>query len=478
MFAPMLLTAIVTIFCIIIAWNDIKTREYSTLPGIIVLLFIAVMSTISMWEQKLPFAMIIGESLIISSIFTAITIFVSGMEFDKTTISYTMGIFAPVIYTFFTLLKTTNPVIPLILFAFPLMAWTIPKQMIRVLVASNPAVKIIWSAVYIAIIIASSAFMIKYLGDSTLTRALILLNFTTPVGMQFRQLSIGNGDVMLIWMITGTCLYLEMDPTAGFGAIFYAVLLMFIFAPFRTYYNLKKHDTEIVKPFITNTVALYSSVILGIIFSYTLIQKIISSGIIQHTEITSKISLIAMIGILMFITTVLLPNRFFEPFKRTMPASIKLATVSLIGYLILPLNWFIVLTTIYMARCILTRTPDITKIKNIKNESIEIIVLSLIIGSFILIIEDTIFAIYENSLGILVMPAMLIMFSVMIEYTLSLTKIVEHTRKNDMDFICKKIENIKTLRNEPFAVELTLAFILVCVIGSPGYLIGHTIFGF
>jgi len=47
-----------------------------------------------------------------------------------------------------------------------------------------------------------------------------------------------------------------------------------------------------------------------------------------------------------------------------------------------------------------------------------------------------------------------------------------------MDNISKRIENIKTLRNEPFAVELTLAFILVCVIGSPGNFIGHTILGF
>lgn len=478
MFAPMILTAIVAIFCIIVSWNDIKTRDYNTLPGIAVLVFIAAMSTISNSGQNLPITLIIGESLFISAVFTAITIYISGMSFDRTTISYTMGIFAPVIYIFFILLKTTNPVIPLILFAFPLMAWTIPKQMIRILVASNPVVKIIWSAVYIAIIIASSAFLIKYLGDSTLTRALILLNFTTPVGMQFRQLSIGNGDVMLIWMITGTCLYLEMDPTAGFGAIFYAVLLMFIFTPFRIYYNLKKHDSEIIKPFIKNTVSLYFSVMIGIIISYGLIQKIILNHLIQNTEITTKIGLITIIGILMFITTVLLRNSWFKPFSRTIPVSIKIATVSLIGYLILPLNWFIGLTAIYIARCILTRKSDIAKTKNIKNESIEIIVLSFVIGSFILLMEDTIFAVYNNSLGILAMPAMLIMFSIMIEYSLSFTKIVEHTGKADMDNISKRIENIKTLRNEPFAVELTLAFILVCVIGSPGYFIGHTILGF
>ncbi|WP_321416811.1 TspO/MBR family protein [uncultured Methanomethylovorans sp.] len=476
MFAPMLLTAIVTIFCIIVAWNDIKNREYSTLPGIIVLIFIAVMSTISMWEQKLPFAMIVGESLIISSIFTAITIFVSGMEFDKTTISYTMGIFAPVLYTFFTLLKTTNPFIPLILFTFPLMAWTIPKQLIRTLVSSNPLVKIIWTAIYIALIITSSAFLIKYLGDSTLTRALILLNFTTPVGIQFRQLSIGNGDIMLIWLITAICLYLEMDPTAGFGVILYAVLLMFIFTPFRVYYNLKKHDCEIIKPFIKSTVSLYSSVIIGMIISYNLIQKIILSHLIQNTEITTKIGLITMIGILMFVTTLLLRKKISKPFDRMITVSIKIATISIIGYLILPLNWFIGLTAIYITRYITTSPQDIVKSK--KHESIEIIVLSIIIGTFIFTIEDVLFTVYNNNMSILTMPAMLIMFSVMIEYSLSFMKIIEHIVKTDMDNISKRIENIKTLKNEPFAVELTLAFILVCVFGSPGYLIGHTILGF
>lgn len=477
MFAPMILTAIVAIFCIVISWNDIKTREYSTLPGIIVLLFIAAMSTISNQGQNIPITIIIGESLFISTVFTAITIYISGMAFDKSTISYTMGTFTPVIYIFFILLKTSNPIIPLILFAFPLMAWTVPKQIINAFVSSNPVVKIIWSAIYIAIILVSSASMIKYLGDSTLTRALILLNFTTPVGMQFRQLSIGNGDVMLIWIISGTCLYLEMDPTAGFGSILYAVMLMFILTPFRIYYNLKKHDNEIIKPFVTNTVSLYSSIIIGMIISYSLIQKIILGHLIQNTEITARIGLITVIGIMMFITTILLRNRS-KPFNNNIPASIKLAVVSLISYLILPISWFIFLTTIYATKCILSHTSDITKTKNIIDKSIEILVLSFVLGSFILLIEDTIFTISNNSLGILSMPSMLIMFSIIIEYSLSLTKIVELTRKTHMDNISKRIENIKTLRNEPFAVELTLSFILVCILGSPGYLIGHTIFGF
>jgi len=349
MIAPNFLLGSFVIFSLYIIWKDFKTREANTFVGIAMLLLVAVMSTLSVTEMGMPLVQIFLQSLVIAIVLAAITISIAGMKPSPPIIFCTLSIFLLTLYTYAILLRTDNPIIPLMLFIPGLLLWSVihnAKNHLKTIPGGN----FIWLSVYMVFIFAAAGILSPYI-DSQTVRIILALNFFIPVGMNIASTGYGEGDVLMIWIMTAVLLYLGYDLTTGYATLFYATILLFILYPIRSAYVFyKKKEYEFVKGFIHEYGILVIFLAILILVSFMLSQNYLLPLFLDEKTIV-EIGVISLLLGAVYIVLKMMgaKNQQLKIKLQKYSFAIIFGLIGYIAFVMFPLTWFITYCIVVLA---------------------------------------------------------------------------------------------------------------------------------
>lgn len=486
MLAPNFVLAVLLIFCTYLIWQDFKTRDANTFLGIAMLLFLAIMSTLSLAETNIPFVRIALQSIVISITLAVITIHIAKMQMSALSVFCTVSVFSPILYTYALLLGTSNPIPPLALFVPGLFIWYILHNVRAQIKSTLPGGTIIWAAIYLFFILLSGGILGNYVESVYATRMVLVLNFFMPLSMQISSAGFGEGDVLMIWMIIAALIYLGFDITAGYSMLFYVSILICILYPARTgiiWYRKRKHD--LLKIYVREiSFAFFLLITLGIL-AFTFMRGTVTGILTFENDMFDRVAITLLSTIAIFIALKMLAirnSRVNIVLKEYSPV-IQFGLIAYTIFKLFSIHYFALYCVLFLAMQYKKQeqeqhcTPETfsgNTCKNIKSRTNVLIPATLLCG--ILMLDSIVYLALENpSISNVIVPfstylpyitVMATIFSVA-NPLVSILGYFMNARQGIWKTLEEELKKSKETATEPLALELTLALLLIILIGTP-----------
>jgi hypothetical protein len=306
--------------------------------------------------------------------------------------------------------------------------------------------------------------------------SLISLNFFVPMSIQINSQGYGNGDILLLWTLIGSLIYLENDITAGYGILFYATILVFILYPARTFFICHKNDKgNLGRKFAKEMLYLYIILISLAGSAFFIFRNYISIIFADENSALNNIGLTILIIALIYIGLKLLSMRSVN-FKNILGQNKNNIMVALMGFVVYNLftfQWFIA----YMILMIITThyTSTVSKEPPQKSYQHQLISLGIIFGIIIginnILITPNVLAIGDKFSAIIYYIAMMACFISIATPFNHILKYVLIKRHEIWQSIQAQLFEMKDTRSEPFSLELMIGLLIVLFIGTPAEVI-------
>jgi hypothetical protein len=471
---------VLTAYLIISAWQDLKTRLCPTSLGIGMLLLLSAIATYSLEDSSLPIIKIAIQSLIIASILAVITTKMTNESF-KESFPYSIGVFAPILYVYSVLLNTANPVLPFMLFVPGMLMWYVPINIKHQLQAKIPYSGLMWSILCLAVIITAGSFLMTYVEPAV--RIVFLINFLMPIYIK-SSTGIGEGDLLLIWLITGSLIYFGESIFAGYSMLLYAILAMFVFFPVRAYFHLIKLDKKELAHSLRHEYMFYAyPIIIGSFIASQFLGKDLAA-VITNTD--SSVMLITGCIALIFATAYLFIAVYYHVKKQSdqrKPYYIMIVT-AVVGYALFQMLSFVLfaLVTCFFLYVLIEdystyyRKEEEGNSFNYKlaEKSVAVLVVALLLGKAIeLSMTQSPAMAHMITLGtpILYLAGIYANIAIISQGVGPAIRFFPNRRKNLWDSISEQLNSISQTASEAYALEITAGFLIVMWIGTPASLV-------
>lgn len=490
---------ILTAYLIVSAWQDLKTRLCPTSLGIGMLFLLSAVATYSLEDSTLPLIRIAIQSLIIASILAVITTKMTNESF-KESFPYSIGVFAPILYAYSVLLNTANPVLPFMLFVPGMLMWYVPITLKHKLQEKIPQSGIIWSILCLAIIIIAGTFLMTYVEPAV--RIVFLINFLMPIYIK-SSTGVGEGDLLLIWLITGSLIYFGESIFAGYSMLLYAILAMFVFFPVRAYFHLVKLDKKELANSLRHEYVFYAyPIIIGSFIASQFLGKDLAA-VITNTDnsvilITGFVTLIFTASYLILATYFLFKKQ--SAHRRTYSI---IASTAVVGYALFHMfsfGAFAVITCLFMYVLIedhftnngieeeflfttfsmlympIQHKEDKTSSfkYGLAGMSIIALMIALLLGKAIEMFmtqSPTLTHIIAIGTPILYVAGIYANIAIITQGVGPAIRFFPNRRKDLWDSISDQLNSITQTASEAYALEITVGFLVVMWIGTPASLV-------
>lgn len=301
----------VLIYMLYISWEDIKTREANTIIHIIALFGLATVVTFNLYNTGDGLIQeYLIKGLLIGAGYTAFTVGIVERSVSKESLCYTFPIFFLLGYLFVALTPSHGFLIPIVLVIPGIMMWDVMFQKKAAFLASSNLSSLIWIVVFIGFLIMIYPLLTTEL-SVTNARVIVFINFVLPVMMQMRSHGFGNGDVLLIWVLTAVMMILGDTLTAGYGILLYASLFYIIFIVSRIVFHLRKDDADLCNQFAKHVIATFVIAIAIAVGLFVFNSRMVTYVQDTMSGIVLIIALLALIQIPMIIGIVAL-NKYIK----------------------------------------------------------------------------------------------------------------------------------------------------------------------
>ncbi|MDO9518158.1 MAG: hypothetical protein Q7J10_08945 [Methanosarcinaceae archaeon] len=301
-------------YLLYVSWSDIKTRTSATSIHILVLAVLVLTTSFKLSTAGDVNLVEYGlKGCFLGILFTLLTIGVIEQSFNRETFLFTFPIFAMLSYLYIALSESHSMQIVLALLIPGILLWDLASTRRLSLMQKIPLGGVVWSVAYMAMIV----FLFSVLSNEMVginTRAIIVFNFIVPIGMQLRTNGFGNGDVLILWIITAFMMLIGKDITAGYGVLLYAGILYIFFSIGRVAIHMRSNDTEIYKVFMNLSITTLLSITVLAMILYQLVTR--STAFLVNT--TSGILFFVSIFVVMIVPVMLaqkLLNKYLDKKK-------------------------------------------------------------------------------------------------------------------------------------------------------------------